>query len=220
MAAVLSAGDGAVLSHRSAAELWELLTPKGGPVHVSAPGTAGREKRGKVRVHRRRSLPLNETTERHRIRVTTPARTLADLRRAVPDAERRRAIRQAEVRGYRTGLEEAVAPTRSELEDLFLRLCRRHRLPAPEVNVPVAGHEVDFIWRRQRVVAETDGYRFHRGATAFEDDHDRDLTIRGAGFAVLRFTYRQVTADPERVAASIRRELQAASEQTSTLPVA
>ncbi len=73
----------------------------------------------------------------------------------------------------------------------------------PEVNVRVAGREVDFLWRRQRVVAETDGYRYHRGSVAFEDDRDRDIDLRAAGCAILRFTYRQVTSEPRRVAASI-----------------
>jgi very-short-patch-repair endonuclease len=213
MAAVLSGGDGAVLSHRSAAELWRLLSPRGGPVHISTPSLNGRDNRAGVRVHRRRSLPIRDRTERHGIPVTTPARTVADLRSTVPDAVRRRAIRQAEVQGYRTGLDEVLAPTRSELEDLFLRLCRRFRLPAPEVNVRVAGREVDFLWRGQRVVAETDGYRYHRGSVAFEDDHERDLELRAAGFAILRFTYRQVTTDPGRVARSIAGELAAAERR-------
>jgi very-short-patch-repair endonuclease len=218
MAAILACGDGAVLSHRTAAEHWELLTPRGGFVYISVPTLSGREKRFGIRIHRRASLHHGDVTTRHGIPVATPARTIADLRGTLPDAELRRAIRQAEVRGSRTGLDEAVAPTRSELEDLFLRLCRRHGLPQPEVNVRVAGHEVDFLWRQQRLVAETDGYRYHRGLTAFEDDHDRDLDLRASGFAVLRFTYRQVTADPERVATSIRKDLEAASGRNLDAP--
>lgn len=218
MAAVLACGDGAVLSHRSAAEHWKLLSERGGPVHVSVPTLSGRDKRFGIRIHRRASLRPGDVTKRHGIPVTTPARTIADLRGTAPDAEHRRAIRQAEVRGYWTGLDQPVAPTRSELEDLFLRLCRRHRLPQPEVNVRVAGREVDFLWRQQRLVVETDGYRYHRGSTAFEDDHERDLDLRSSGFAVVRFTYRQVTADPERVATSISRELEAASGRVPTHP--
>ena len=205
MAAVLAC-PGAVLSHRSAAVLWRLLEPRTEEIHVSVATTAGRRKRRGILLHRPARLGAEDVTRRRGIPVTTPTRTIADLRGAVPEGERRRAIRQAEVRGYGTGLE--VAPTRSELEDLFLDLCRRQRFPAPEINVRVAGREVDFLWREHRLVAETDGYRYHRGSTAFEDDHDRDLDLRDAGFAVLRFTYRQVTADPERVARSIARELE------------
>jgi very-short-patch-repair endonuclease len=206
LGAVLACGEGAVLSHRSAAELWQLLDCKGGLIQVSVPTTAGRRRRAGLRLHRRRSLDAHSTMHHRGIPVTTPARTIADLDGAVPPTQLRRAIRRAEVRGLRTGV-EAGEPTRSELEHLFLRLCERHRIPAPEVNVRVGDHEVDFLWRPQRLIAETDGYRYHRGSAAFEDDHARDLDLRGNGFALHRFTYRQVTMEPNRVAASITRAL-------------
>ena len=200
MAAVLACGPGSALSHRSAAEHWMLLRRQSGLIQISVPCTSGRLQRRGIQLHRRTSLEPGDVIDRDEIPITTPARTIADLRGVIPEHEHRRAIRQAEVFGYRTGIEPA-APTRSELEDLFLGSARRHRLPSPEVNVRVAGHEVDFLWRAPRVVAETDGYRYHRGSAAFEDDHDRDLDLRAAGFSVLRFTYRQVNAEPEKVAA-------------------
>ena len=105
--------------------------------------------------------------------------------------------------GLPTGLDRPSEPTRSELEHLFLRLCRRHRLPAPEVNVRIGSREVDFLWREQRLIVETDGYRYHRGATAFEDDHERDLDLRSQAYDVLRLTYRQITKDPTRAATAV-----------------
>jgi hypothetical protein len=45
MAAVLACGDGAVLSHMSAAALWGLLRPEGGPVDVSTAARSGRARR-------------------------------------------------------------------------------------------------------------------------------------------------------------------------------
>lgn len=206
MAAVLACGEGAALSHRSAAELLGLLKPIEGIIDVSVAGDAGRGRRDGIRVHRRRSLAPAAIISRHGIRVTTPAQTLRDLRRAIPPAQLRRAIREAEARGLRTGLEPSE-PTRSELEDRFLRLCRRHRLPKPEVNVRIGRFEVDFLWRAERLVVETDGYRYHRGSRAFEDDHDRDLALRAARLDVLRLTFRQVADEPDRVAAVISREL-------------
>ncbi|HEX5714232.1 MAG TPA: DUF559 domain-containing protein [Solirubrobacterales bacterium] len=207
MAAVLACGEGAVLSHRSAAELWQLLDPKQGPIDVSVPTTAGRKRRAGIRIHRRISLDPRSTTRRRNIPVTTPEQTIADLRGTVPAAQLRRAIRQAELQGLRTGLEQETAPTRSELEDLFLQLCRKHRLPAPEVNVRVGRFEIDFLWRTERLVVETDGYRYHRGAQAFEDDHERDLYLQSAGFNVRRFTYSQVTKQQDRVASALRNAL-------------
>lgn len=94
--------------------------------------------------------------------------------------------------------------TRSELERRFLRLCRRHRLPRPEVNARVGPFVVDFLWRSQRLVVETDGYRFHRGRLAFESDRARDVELKLLGHAVVRFTHRQLVDEPSRVARTLR----------------
>jgi very-short-patch-repair endonuclease len=206
MAAVLACGDGAVLSHRSAAELWELLRPTEGPIHVTVPAASGgRRKRRGLRIHRS-SLPAGDTTVRSGIPVTTPARTVADLKRAVPPATLRKAIREAEFRGLDLGNTD-TDHTRSELERAFLRLCRRHRLPEPEVNVRVGGFTVDFLWRDQRLAVETDGYRAHRGRQAFEDDRERELALGMLGIRLRRFTDRQVHSRAGHVAAAVRAAL-------------
>jgi very-short-patch-repair endonuclease len=97
--------------------------------------------------------------------------------------------------------------TRSELERRFLSLCRRHRLPTPEVNARVGRYEVDFLWRRQGVVVETDGFEFHRDRAAFEADRARDAELQLLGLRVLRFTYRAVRDEAGKVAATLRRVL-------------
>lgn len=202
MAAVLACGEGAVLSHRSAAELFTLLPAAVHPVHVTVPfsrrpGHAG------IAVHRSRSLGSEVTTRRHRIPVTAPARTIADLRCCCSASDVHRATRQAEFLGL--ALEDVPTDgTRSELERMFLRLCRRYGLPRPAVNVRVGPHMVDFLFRRQGVAVETDGWQGHRGRQAFEDDRARDLDLKLAGFEVLRFTYRQVEHEAPRVAAALR----------------
>jgi very-short-patch-repair endonuclease len=56
-------------------------------------------------------------------------------------------------------------------------------------------------------VAETDGHRDHGSRAAFERDRRRDQQLVGAGWRVVRFTWRQVTASPETVAATLRRLL-------------
>ena len=71
----------------------------------------------------------------------------------------------------------------------------------------IGPYEVDFLWRSERVIVETDGYRYHRGSQAFEDDHDRDLALRDLGYDVRCFSYRQVTATPQRVATAVGRAL-------------
>jgi very-short-patch-repair endonuclease len=70
-------------------------------------------------------------------------------------------MRQAEF--LRLPIGERLAPdhTRSELERRFLALCRRHRLPKPEVNVRVGPFLSDFLWRARHLVVELDGFGAH-----------------------------------------------------------
>jgi very-short-patch-repair endonuclease len=164
------------------------------------PGYAARARRVGVRLHRRVTLEAEALTRRHGISVTKPAQAIADLRAAIPGWELRKAIRQADVLGL--PLEEDVRRdrTRSDLEWDFLRICRRWRLPCPEVNVRVGPHLVDFFWRECRLAVETDGYGYHRGRQAFRDDRRRDLDLRGRGFEVIRLSEEQVSDEPEQVA--------------------
>jgi len=204
LAAVLACGQGAVLSHRSAAELWTMLPATFGEIDVSVPGRGGRTSRRGLRIHRPSSLPSAATARRSGIAVTTPARTIADLRRVAPAGDLRRAIRRANFVGLDLGPEGASDGERSELERIFLRLCRRYRFPMPEVNVAIGPYTADFLWRERRLIVETDGWDAHRGRQAFEDDHARDAHMRLRGYEVVRLTYRQVVRDPGTVAALLR----------------
>jgi very-short-patch-repair endonuclease len=94
--------------------------------------------------------------------------------------------------------------TRSELERRFLRLCRFHSLPSPQVNARIGPFEVDFMWRDLSLIVETDGFRHHGSRAAFESDRARDAQLQALGYRVLRFTYRQVREAPEAVVASLR----------------
>ena len=204
MAAVLAYGEGAVLSHGDAAALWGLLRPLEGPVHVSIPTQRGARSPSGIRIHRCRSLvDRSLVSRREGVPVTTVPRTIADLRSTMPPRLVRRATRQAELAGHRFESLEGDR-TRSELEVAFLALCRRARLPAPEVNVRLGRWEVDFLWRVQRLVVEVDGFAYHRGSVAFENDHARDLDLRGHGYALRRFTGRQIEREPRRIAAHLR----------------
>jgi very-short-patch-repair endonuclease len=216
LAAVLACGDGAVLSHRSAAGLWGLLRPVAAPVHVSVPTAAGVRQRPGIRVHRCASLQPAALGTRNRIRVTSVPRTLVDLRATADAGELHRATRQAEVLGLLVAEDATDARTNGELERKFLTLCRRAGFPEPEVNVLVAGHLVDFFWPAHCLVIETDGYRFHRGATAFEDDHARELDLLTAGCALRRFTYKQVTGRPSAVVAALAEALQSSRSVASS----
>jgi very-short-patch-repair endonuclease len=231
LAAVLACGPEALLSHQSAAALWGFRATQASRVHVATHERRHRARPGIV-IHRPRSLVATDRDRRDEIPVTSVARTLLDLavslsvtelRRAFGNAERRElldmyAIEEllTRVRGHR-GLKHLrrvvaelvpAANTRSELEERFLDLVRAAALPRPLVNVHVAGLEVDAAWLKQRLVVELDGYAHHRGREAFERDHTRELTLAGAGYERLRFTWLMVERDPDSVIALVRSKLE------------
>ncbi len=126
----------------------------------------------------------------------------------------RQALRNAAYRRLDTGSEGEGAlgrgedaRERSELEGRFLRLCHKHGLPLPLVNERLGPYTVDFVWPEQRLAVEVDGWQGHRGRQAFEDDRERDAYLRLEGYKALRFTWRQVTQNPESVVAVLRRYL-------------
>ena len=225
-AAVLACGgpERAVLSHRSAAALWDLL-PSPSVIEVTTLAQS-RSMKG-VRVHRAKHV---ETTTREALPVTTVPQTLLDLASTISEHRLRRACHRAEVlrvldarstaalierNARRPGtarlagaMKELAANdpviTRSELEERFLALVAAANLPAPATNARVGRYEVDFLWRARRLVVETDGAAAHLTATAFERDRERDQQLTLAGYRVVRFTWRQVVQAPGRVAAALR----------------
>lgn len=207
----------AAVSHRSAACLWELLPEADFPNDVIVRADGGRAKRSSIRVHRSLTLVPTDVTLLQGIPVTTPTRTISDLRRATSTArpggvsprELRKAIRQANVRGLSIGERNGNDRTRSDLERDFLSLCRRGRISPPEVNVHVGRYLIDFLWQEQRFIVETDSYIYHRGREAFQDDRSRDLGLRRLGYDVLRLSEQQIDAEPERVVETIAAALRA-----------
>ena len=225
MAAVLACGDGAALSHISAAVLWNLLKDRGAPVHVTAP--TKRKARGVV-VHW--SALDGERVRRAAIVVTTPARTLLDLADVVPRRTLERAMDEAEYlrldtdglgpRHGRTGTgvlasvlavhRPGTTRTRSELEEMFLALCDDHGIDRPDVNVQIEGFECDFVFREQWLVVETDGAAAHGTRRAMERDPLRDATLLAVGWRVWRLSYEEVVRRPQRVAEELGRLLRQA----------
>ena len=209
-AAVLACGDGAVLSHGSAAVLWGFLKPLGGPVHVTSPSLSGKSARQGVALHRSPTVAEPGARRwREGIPVTSARRTIEDLPAHLPAHLVRRAKRQAEFLKHRLGLPSDRS--RSDLESDFLRFLFRNRLPRPLVNVAVGDYTVDFLWPRQRLVVETDFFAYHRGAVSFEDDHRRELHLRGRGYTVRRYTGAQIRDEPAAIVADLGRALGVAS---------
>jgi Transcriptional regulator, AbiEi antitoxin/Protein of unknown function (DUF559) len=225
MAAVLACGPRAALSHRSGAGVAGLLQANGRRADVSLPSPSVRPRPG-IEVHSSVTLTAADITTVDGIPCTTVARTLVDLGDVVPRRAVEKAVEQAEIlqlfdliaveqaierAGPRRGtgvlvsvLEELSGPTltASELEEAFLALCRDAGLPTPEVNVWMtlgdgSAIKVDFLWRRERLVVETDGHPFHRTRQSRERDTRRDVLVRLAGFEPVRFTGRQVVFEKE-----------------------
>lgn len=220
MAAVLSCGEGAVLSHTSAAELWGIRrlvrrpSAAGGrgetrDVHVTVPRTSGMRKRKGIVLHRASTLVARHCTRRDGIPVTTPARTLSDVKPLLSPAQFASAVREAEFLRLPIDHRSDSDGARTDLEQLMLAICRRHRLPTPEVNVKVDRYEVDLLWREQRLIVEVDGWEAHRSRSAFEEDRARDARLTLLGYRVVRFTWRQGTTNRTTVAKTIRSLLRA-----------
>lgn len=221
LAAVLANGSHAVLSHTSAGWLWQLLPDPGDQAPVDVTLLKGdRNRHRNIHIHRMCLQPVDVTT-RENIPVTTPHRTLIDLagvlasrdlEQTLARAERMSLLERSDLLSIvakhagrpgmpllRMLLRNEVAPafTRSEAEERLLALIRKAQLPMPETNVRVDGYEVDFFWRRERLVLEVDGFAFHTGSRTFENDRRRDATLAANGVRVLRVTWRQLTREPE-----------------------
>jgi predicted transcriptional regulator of viral defense system len=209
LAAVLACGPGAVLSHRDAAQLWELRYSNASLIDVTVPSRAGRVKRRGIRVHRSGRLAAEEVTVRDGIPVTTVARTLLDLADVLDRQALRRAITEAEYRGRfdltsltavvrsnpgrrsRTlmeAIEGSSHRTRSPLEDRFLALLGRWDVEEPESGVWIEGYELDFLWRRVGLVVELDGVAAHATREAVRRDRKRDRVLWRAGLRTMRLT--------------------------------
>ena len=243
MAAVLACGEGAVLSHLDAACLWSIRPgPPGTTIDVTLPTRAGRRRRAGIRVHRPRRLPEEELSVCRQIPCTTPARTILDLASVIPVRALERATDEADrlalataddliellrchrghpgasrLRGVLARHRIGSTVTRSELEERFLVLCRRHHLPQPEVNVPLLDYVVDFLWLAEELIVEVDGHASHGTRAAFQADRDRDGRLTVAGYHVLRFTWWDVTRRPAVVADRVRRVIAAANSSAGRL---
>jgi very-short-patch-repair endonuclease/predicted transcriptional regulator of viral defense system len=228
-AAVKACGEGALLSHYSAAALFGFVQWDGRYPEVTLVGSTTRVHR-ELRVHRTAGLDPADRSSHAGIPVTAPARTLADLAYFLDYRSLRRAVRQAQSLrrvdlrdmvevvarlGRRRGvgnltriLASGPAPTRSELEDVVLDLILNAGFRRPDVNRPlrIDGRRVvpDFRWPEHRVVIEADGAAWHDSKLSREDDAERQALLEAHGDRVLRVTWQQAVARPRQTAARIR----------------
>lgn len=242
MAAVLSMGPRAVLSHRSAGSLWRILPAMSISPEVTRATRC--ESRPGLRAHCA-VLRADEITCLDGIPVTSAPRTVLDVAALATTHQMEKALNEMQVRGITDKLsiadlleryprkrgtaklkalladETAVrGVTRKELEERFAALLDRTDLPRPRLNADVAvrGHffEADCLWAEQRVIVELDGRAAHGTDRAFEKDRERDRLLASEGWHVIRITWRQLRDDASAVIADLRRLLRNAS-RTPTL---
>jgi hypothetical protein len=220
-AALLAAGEGAVLSHKSAAALWGLL-----PIREVVEVTVSTQRRGDggLRVHRTRGRV--ETTHHKALRVTTIPQTLLDLAatgwpidRLTHEAAAASLVSldalktfAANRRGARGAakLNEALGlpHTRSGWERRFVRWLKTlDGIPMPGLNDVIDGLTVDLHWPDHDLVVELDTEQTHGTPWAQERDRRRDERLRHCGKTVIRI--REERFDPGAVEPELRARLRA-----------
>ncbi len=229
LAAVLTSGPGALLSHYSAAWLWGLSSYPAIPIHVTSPSP--RSRRPPIRLHRASKLTASDRRLREGIPVTSVARTLLDQAALVRQRDLRRLLKRAEERkrfdlaatheviarnrGHRGArrlrraivLYEPPPFTRSEFESVFFEALLAAGLPRPRVNNNVAGHEVDLYWSEHRFAVELDLYETHGTRESLESDRLRQEDLLLEGIGMTRVTGPRFAREPNAVLARIARLL-------------
>jgi hypothetical protein len=224
--ALLACGDGAVLSHRSAAWLWGFISSCPEEPEVTAPGRGHRRRR--IHVHRVAALADRDCGTLEGIPVTAAPRTLIDLAEVVSARELSRAVDRAK----RTGrldlgaidaalasrnrtvgaklLRKALALYRKPVFDrarselLLLEALEKEGVSPPAMSLWVAGCEIDAYWEAERFAVEIDGWETHGSRQAFEDDRLRQEELMLAGIEVVPVSARRIETEPQQVAKRLR----------------
>jgi very-short-patch-repair endonuclease len=205
-----------------AAAWWHGLTRFAPDVlEVTVPKVSNHRKRPGTRL-RRRDLDPKDIVEQNGLRVTTLPLTVVEAaaRRGggakLMDSALQRHVELEQLwrvhlrnkgrhgsPAARRLLQAASDGARSEAERLLVKLLRDNGITGWKTNYPVGGYKVDVTFPKQRVAIETDGWAFHSSQEDFQNDRERQNKIALLGWQVLRFTWRDLTEDPQRVIAEV-----------------
>jgi very-short-patch-repair endonuclease len=222
IAALLAAGDGAVLSHGTAAWRWQIIPAPPTTIELAVP--RDRTPPPGLTLHRSHFRPGDLFLDARFPRTSVP-RTLLDLAaryeqrallKALAEAEFHHDTRPADIhatlrRGHpgsanlRAAL-KAHAPghgqARSHLERRFRTLLIKHRIELPLRNHPLGPFTIDCLWPHHRIAVELDGRQHTRPHQADHDD-DRDLWLRRHSYVTRRYGKRQLDEQPDNVIADL-----------------
>jgi predicted transcriptional regulator of viral defense system len=233
-AALLPGGALASASHESAAILHgldllerppESLVTLTRPPYVRGSRASGND----LKVHAA-TLSPGHVTKRYGLPVTSVARTVVDLARALPfqhgvvvadsalharktthdELDRVLAVCSSWRGGGRARRVVAFSDHRAES---VLESCARVTfddcgLPPPELQVDIGDDQfiarVDFYWGQYLTIAEADGMIKYADAGRAVRQLERDQLLREAGFKVVHFTWWQLFRETDRLIARIR----------------
>lgn len=229
LAAVLACGPNSLLSHVSAAWLWDLTKTLPLPASVTTP--LYRKPRPPLRLHEARALVASDRALREGIPVTSLPRTLLDLAATVRFHWLEKMVERSEELGLfdlraveellsRTvghhghkRLREAIALyapssfTRSGLERRWLELVLAAGLPQPRMNYVEQGFELDCYWPEYLFAVELDVFETHGTRAAFERDRKRQEDLLLAGIVMTRVTGPRLKREPDEVVRRVARLL-------------
>lgn len=232
-AATLAWGGKGVVTHRTAAWLWDAWDSRDGDViDVSVGGRRHHMTSDEgVIFHTPRDHHNLTPIRRNGLRVTIPTRTIIDCA-AVEPAATRSVIERMLLAGHVTHdrLVAAVAqhsrrgragigPVRRVLRNwsysdkvaesvLEMRMqTLLHATPFSHyvTQFEIGPFRVDFAWVDERIVLECDGWGKVDSPTYFEKAARRDSYLQTAGWIVLHFTWAEITRRPNHVLNEIRR---------------
>lgn len=186
MAAVLACGEGAVLSHDSAAALWGLRRWPEIPEVIAVTY----RRRPHVTTHRSTTLERNDLRVQLNVPTVSAGRAIADIAPRLSDKQLTRATQDARHDGHLkpTDLHRLLRrcprlqqlvdpqqnPTNSGFEDELTRWLTNHGLPIPLINATVNGHQVDALYPEHRLILELDSWPYHKDYPAWRSDRERD----------------------------------------------
>ena len=204
--AALLACPGAALAYLTAAALWG-ISRRPDVVHIIAP-TNKRTRRG-VKTHRG-ELPPADVRERQGLSLTSPYRTILDLRGHLTAEAHKKLVWEASYQRLITDEQaEALLGRRTpklarfEAERLLVELLTSAGLPSPLTNQRLHGWEVDLYWPDHAVVVELDGFDAHSHRQGFERDHRKTLQLEARGIHVLRVSGTQLLDESMVIVATV-----------------